>query len=54
MTRKPVQKQKKYTAQDHRPMIPEFRMPGDVLDAVVRKARRDYEEMNPNYKQNWR
>ena len=54
MVRKPERKGKRCTNPDHRPMIPEFRMPGDALDAAVREARRRYDDVNPNHKTNWR
>ena len=54
MVRKPERKNKRFTNHDHRPMIPELRMPGDNLDTNVREARRRYDDVNPNHKNNWR
>ncbi len=54
MFRKSIRKELHHTAPDHRPMLPEFRMPNDMLDAVVRTVRRHYDEINPNKNQKWR
>jgi len=54
MFRKTIRKEPHHTAPDHRPMIPEFRKPGDVLDDAIRSARRRYDEVNPNQNQKWR
>ncbi len=54
MVRKPERNAKRCTNPDHRPMIPELRMPGDNLDTVVREVRRRYDDLNPNQKTNWR
>ena len=47
-------KKRRYTNPDHRLMIPEFRAPGDPLDAAVRVPRQRYNEVNPGQKTNWR
>ena len=54
MTRKRTNKDFHRTAPDHRPMIPEFRQPGDTLDIAVREVRRRNDEVNPNKNQKWR
>ena len=54
MSRRPEERQKHCTKPDHRPMLPEFRMPGDNLDTVVREVRRRYEDVNPEHKIKWR
>ena len=55
MIHKPASKEKRYSNPDHRPMIPEFRAPGDLLDAAVREPRRRYDAVNPDRKMNyWR
>ena len=54
MVRKPERRGKRCTNPDHRPMIPEFRAPGETLDTVIREARRRYDDVNPNQKSNWR
>jgi len=54
MTRKKTCKDFQRTAPDHRPMIREFRQPGDTLDIAVREVRRRYDEVNPNKNQKWR
>ena len=54
MVRKPQRKEKRCSNPDHRPMIPEFRMPGDNLDANIREVRRRYDDVNPNKKNDWR
>jgi len=54
MVRKPVRKDKRFTNPDHRPMLPEFRMPGDNLDTTIREARRRFQDVNPEHNKNWR
>ena len=55
MIHKPDRKIKRYSTPDHRPMLPEFRAPGDLLDAVVREPRCRYDDVNPDRKTNyWR
>lgn len=54
MTRKRMNKDFQYTAPDHRPMLPAFRQPDDMLDVAVREVRRRYDEVNPNKDQKWR
>lgn len=43
-----------HTNPDHRPMIPEFRGPQDLLHLLVCSVRRRYDEVNPNDRINWR
>ena len=54
MTRSRERRKREHTKPDHRPMIPELRSPEDPLDLAVREARRRYDDVNPNSKQNWR
>ncbi len=54
MTHQPDRKKRRYTNPDHRPMIPEFRAPGDPLDTAVREARRRYDDVNHDQKLKWR
>ena len=54
MVRKSVRKDKRFTNPDHRPMLPEFRMPGDNLDTTIREARRRFQDVNPEHNKNWR
>ena len=54
MVRKPARKDKRFTNPDHRPMIPEFRTPGDALDANIREARQRFDAINPDLKEKWR
>lgn len=54
MPHQPDRKKQRYTNPDHRPMIPELRSPGDLLDTAVREARRRYDDVNPDQKLKWR
>lgn len=54
MFRKPERKETQYTEPDHRPMIPELRKPGDLMDAAIREIRRRYDEINPGKYLKWR
>ena len=54
MIRKNQRKDKRSSNSDHRPMIPEFRSPGDLLDAVIREPRRRYDDINPDQNIKWR
>lgn len=54
MLRIAKQKEKQYTEPDHRPMVPEFCGPKDLLDAAVRDIRRRYGEINPTEHLKWR
>ena len=46
MFRKRDDKKIRHTTPDHRPMIPEFRMPEDALEEELRELRRRYAEVN--------
>ena len=54
MVRKGEHRTKNHSTPDHRPMMREFRLPGDTLDVSVREVRRRYDDVNPNQKLNWR
>lgn len=43
-----------YTAPDHRPMLPEFRTPGDPVAEAVREVRHRREENLPSKYLKWR
>lgn len=54
MTRRRNQKKNQCSAPDHRPMLPEFRRPEDVLDSAIRTQRLRLEELHPNQQTKWR
>ena len=54
MIRKNQRKDKRSSNSGHRPMIPEFHRPGDLLDAVIREPRRRYDDINPDQNIKWR
>ena len=54
MSRNPEHRKRQYTKPDHRPMIPEFRAPGDPLDLDIQEARRRFDDINPDHKMKWR
>ncbi len=54
MTRRRNHRETRFTTPDHRPMLPEFRQPGDVLDAVIREHRRRLDELDPTQRMKWR
>lgn len=54
MFRKPEQGKRQCSNPDHRPMLPEFRTPGEPADASMRKLRRRVDELFPFDHKKWR
>ena len=54
MFRMPKRKETRYTAPDHRPMLPELRSPEDSVAEAVREIRRRHEEHLPGEYLKWR
>ncbi len=54
MTRKRNDRGNRCSAPDHRPMLPEFRQPADVLEEAIRAHRRRREEFGSDRRMKWR
>lgn len=54
MFRIPRRRGNRHTAPDHRPMLPEFRIPADPATEAVREVRLRRAENLPGSNQKWR
>ena len=54
MLHKSDRRQRQHTKPDHRPMLPEMRVPDAPLDIAIRQARSRHDDVNPDRNQKWR